>query len=84
MENTAKATYVKTIISVDVDALKDVIHYTVKDQLEVPMHDDRGDYSEIDFLTVAKFDITWKEFEQRGGVVEVNHWLKEKYHAELD
>ena len=84
MENTAKATYVKTLISVDVDGLKGVNHYTVKDQLDVPMHDDRGDYSKIDFLTVTKFDITWTEIEQRGGVAKVNQWLKEKYHAELD
>lgn len=84
MDNTAKATYVKTIISVDVDGLKGVNHYTIKDQLEVPMHDSMGDYSKTDFLTVTQFDITWSEIEQRGGVAEVNRWLKDKYHAELD
>ena len=68
--------FIKNILDVKVDGLAGVNHYTVK-----AMYDeiDSEGFATITYKTIDKFDMTWKEIEEKGGVGAVNKDLKERY-----
>lgn len=79
--NAAKREFIKNVVDVDVDGLKQVNHYRVKAMYNVFGDDD---VASISFVPLDEFDLTWKEIESEGGIGEINKQIKEEYGAEED
>jgi hypothetical protein len=72
--------FIKNIVSVDVDGLKGINHYTIKAQYN--KIDNEG-YATLVHKLIDEFDYTWDEIEQEGGIAEINKQLKECYNVEI-
>lgn len=68
--------FIKNVLSVDVDGLKGVNHYTIKAQYNAI--DEEG-FATLNHKLVDEFDMTWDEIERDGGIAQVNKDLKECY-----
>ena len=73
--------FVKRVISVEVDGLRGINHYKVKDMFD-ELHDDGLFYTV--YGTVQNFNLTWEDINNRGGVEISNRKLSEQYNAEFD
>ena len=73
-----KLVFVKRIINVNVDGLKNVNHYKVQDQFD--KIDDDG-FADIAFKTVDEFDYTWSEIERDGGLSAIKQDILNTYGA---
>lgn len=71
-----KLEFIKNILSVNVDAQKEVNHYVVK-----AMYNEIGGdgFATITCKLVDEFNMTWEEIEGTGGISQVNKDLKRRY-----
>ena len=71
--------FIKTQSNVKVDGLKGINTYTISILYNKRHVDKRGEYWSIETLVIDKFNYTWDEIEQDGGVEQINNDIKEVY-----
>lgn len=64
----SKREFIRNTVSVDINGLEKVNHYTVKAMYNV-INDDG--FADIDFVLIDEFDYTWAEIEEDGGIAKV-------------
>ena len=72
--------FLKRIISVEVNATREINHYKVKDMFD-ELYDDGLTHTVYE--TVQNFNLTWEDIENRGGVALSNKKLSKDYGAEF-
>lgn len=73
---TSKLEFLRYVVSVDVDGLRGISHYTIKAMYN-EIHPE--DYATITHKLIDEFDYSWDEIERDGGLSEINRQLKECY-----
>lgn len=76
---TGNSYFIRNVVSVDVDGLRGVNHYTVKAMHDVEYTDGETTWCEIEYKTLDDFDYTWGEIERDGGIAQVNRDFEECY-----
>ena len=73
--------FIKTQSNVKVDGLKGINTYTISILYNKRHIDKKNNYEywTIETLVIDKFDYTWDEIEQDGGVEQINNDIKEVY-----
>ena len=71
--------FIKVIKDIRVDGLKGINTYTISILYNKRHVDKRGEYWSIETLVIDKFNYTWDEIEQDGGVEQINNDIKEVY-----
>ena len=71
--------FIKTQSNVKVDGLKGINTYTISIVYNKKHTDKFGEYWSVETLVIDKFQLTWDEIEQDGGVEQINNDLKEVY-----
>lgn len=72
----ARREFIRNTVTVDVDGLKGVNHYTVKAMYNVVSDDG---FADIEFELIDEFDYTWAEINEDGGIAKVNADFRELY-----
>ncbi|MGV3336678.1 hypothetical protein [Latilactobacillus curvatus] len=72
-------TLIRNILDIDVDGLNGVNHYTVKGMYDVM---DADGFATIKHELVARFDLTWEQIDNAGGVDIINEAITNKYNIE--
>lgn len=72
----AERQFIRNCVSIDVNGLESVNHYTVKTMYNVV--DDDG-FADIEFVLIDEFDYTWAEIEEDGGIAKINADFRELY-----
>lgn len=73
--------FIKVIKDVKVDGLRDINTYTISILYNKRHIDKKNNYEywSIETLIIDKFDYTWDEIDQDGGVAQINNDIKEVY-----
>ena len=73
--------FIKVIKDIKVDGLKGINTYTISILYNKRHIDKKNNYEywTIETLVIDKFDYTWDEIEQDGGVEQINNDIKEVY-----
>lgn len=73
-----KEFFIKNILDVDVDAMRQRNRYIVRALYDV---EQPGGFYKLDQRTIEDLTLTWDEIEQEGGIAEVNKQFKECYNV---
>lgn len=68
--------FIKNVLDVDVDGMREVNTYTVKAMYNKI---DPDAFASVVFEPVAKFSLSWQEIEEAGGIAQVNTLIKKQY-----
>lgn len=79
----AELQFIKNVVSVNVDGLRGVNHYTIKAAYDEIIEDERGKYASYTEKVIDEFDMTWDEIEEEGGIAKVNADIEECYGVEM-
>lgn len=79
---TGNKNLIKTIADVDVDGLRGVNYYTIKEMWDVEYADGDFTWCEIEYKVVDEFDYPWSDIERDGGLAQVQADLRECYGVE--
>ena len=73
-----KEIFIKNVMGVDVDGLKGVNKYTIKQMYNVV--NEEG-YATIKHRLIEDLTLTWDEIEEEGGIAEINKQFRECYNV---
>lgn len=65
---------IKRVLDVDVDGLKGIVKYTIKEMYNKIHVDERGEYATIEHRLIDEFTMTWDEIEEEQK--EMGHSVK--------
>lgn len=71
--------FLRNVMDVDVDAMQEVNTYTIKAMYNKV---DKDGFAAVTHKLINKIKLTWNEIEEKGGVVEINRELRERYKIE--
>ena len=73
-----KEIFIRNVMDVDVDGLKGVNRYTIKQMYDVV--NEEG-YATIKHRSIEDLTLTWDEIEEEGGIAEINKQFRECYNV---
>lgn len=68
--------FIKIVLDVDVDGMREVNAYTVKAMYN---RIDPDGFASVVFEPVVKFSLSWQEVEEVGGIAQVNALINERF-----
>lgn len=68
--------FIKNVLDVDVDGMREVNTYTVKAMYNRLEPDG---FASVAFEPVAKFSLSWQEIEEAGGIAQVNALINDRF-----
>lgn len=71
--------FIKNIVEVNVDGLKGINHYVIKEAYNKIITDELGPCAKYVEKIIDEFDYKWSDIDKDGGIGKINSDLKECY-----